>query len=71
MTVSDDAHQPSEMIMNVKRTETQTTVLKAAAARPDGNIEPLPSNLRGGAKTAVIGGLLARDLRSDHQVSTL
>ncbi len=48
--------------MNVKLTATQTTVLKTAAARPDGNIEPLPTNLRGGAKTAVIDGLLARDL---------
>ena len=55
--------------MNVKRTDTQTTVLKAAAARPDGNIEPLPSNLRGGAKTAVIGGLLARDLITKFQHS--
>jgi hypothetical protein len=55
------------MIMNVKRTDTQTTVIKAAAARPDGNIEPLPSNLRGGAKTAVIGGLLARELITQFQ----
>ena len=48
--------------MNAKLTATQTTVIKAAAARPDGNIEPLPTNLRGGAKTTVIAGLLARDL---------
>ncbi len=48
--------------MNVKLTTTQTTVLKAAAGRPDGNIEPLPTNLRGGARTAVIDGLLARAL---------
>ena len=48
--------------MNVKLTATQTTVIKAAADRTDGNIEPLPANLRGGAKTAVINGLLARDL---------
>lgn len=40
--VNNDAHQPSEMNMNVKLTATQTTALKAAAARPDGNIEPLP-----------------------------
>lgn len=57
--------------MNIKLTATQTTVLKTAATRPDGNIEPLPNNLRGGAKTAVIEGLLARDLitkfqRPDH-----
>ena len=48
--------------MNVKLTAAQTTVIKAAADRPNGNIEPLPSNLRGGAKTAVIDGLLARAL---------
>ncbi len=53
--------------MNAKLTATQTTILKAAAARPDGNIEPLPSNLRGGAKTAVIEGLLARDLITKFQ----
>ncbi len=57
--------------MNVKLTATQTTILKTAAARPDGNIEPLPTNLRGGAKTAIIDGLLARALitkfqRPDH-----
>lgn len=53
--------------MNVKLTATQTTILKTAAARPDGNIEPLPSNLRGGAKTAVIDGLLARALITKFQ----
>ena len=53
--------------MNAKLTATQTTVIKAAAARPDGNIEPLPTNLRGGAKTAVIDGLLARDLITKFQ----
>ena len=53
--------------MNVKLTATQTTVLKTAAARPDGNIEPLPTNLRGGAKTAVIDGLLARALITKFQ----
>ena len=53
--------------MNIKLTATQTTVLKTAATRPDGNIEPLPSNLRGGAKTAVIDGLLARALITKFQ----
>jgi len=57
--------------MTAKLTATQTTILKTAATRPDGNIEPLPTNLRGGAKTAVIDGLLARNLitkfnYSDH-----
>jgi hypothetical protein len=32
---------------------------------PDSNIEPLPPNLRGGARTKVIEGLLARGLISD------
>ena len=53
--------------MTTKLTATQTTVIKSAAARPDGNIEPLPANLRGGARTAVIDGLLARDLITKFQ----
>ena len=53
--------------MNAKLTATQATVIKAAAARPDGNIEPLPTNLRGGAKIAVIDGLLSRDLITKFQ----
>ena len=53
--------------MNAKLTTTQAAILKAAAARPDGNIEPLPTNLRGGAKTAVIDGLLARELITQFQ----
>ena len=51
--------------MNAKLTTTQAAILKAAAARPDGNIEPLPTNLRGGARTAVIDGLRARGLIAD------
>lgn len=57
--------------MNVKLTATQTTVIKAAAARPDGNVEPLPSNLRGGARNAVIDGLLARGLVAESKGSHL
>jgi hypothetical protein len=49
------------MTAQTKLTDTQTAILKTAAARPDGNIEPLPTNLRGGARTAVIDGL-AREL---------
>ncbi len=52
------------MTTNLKLTTTQTTVLEAAAERIDGNIEPLPSKLRGGARTAVIDGLLAKGLVS-------
>lgn len=48
--------------MNAKLTETQTAVLNAATSRPDGNLEPLPANLRGGARTQIIKGLLAKGL---------
>lgn len=50
------------MTTHLKLTATHTTVLEAAADRIDGNIEPLPSKLRGGARTAVIDGLLAKGL---------
>jgi len=62
--MSDDAHQSPEIIMTAqaKLTDTQTAILKAAAGRADGNIEPLPSNLRGGARAKVIEGLLAKEL---------
>lgn len=46
--------------MNAKLTDTQTVILKAAADRYKGNIEPLPTNVRGGARTKVIEGLLAK-----------
>ena len=46
--------------MNAKLTDTQTAVLKVAAGRYKGNIEPLPTNVRGGARTKVIEGLLAK-----------
>ena len=55
------------MTAHTKLTDTQTAILKAAAGRPDGSIEPLPANLRGGAKTAVIEGLLSRDLITKFQ----
>ena len=51
--------------MNAKLTATQTAIIKTAAARPDGNIEPLPTNLRGGARPKVIEGLLAKGLVTD------
>ena len=43
-------------------TATQAEILKLAAYRPEGQIEPLPAQLRGGARTKVIDGLLSRDL---------
>ena len=50
------------MTTQVKLTDTQIAIIKAAAGRPDGNIEPLPPTLRGGARTKVIEGLLSRGL---------
>ncbi|MBS3935401.1 MAG: DUF3489 domain-containing protein [Sulfuritalea sp.] len=48
------------MTAQSKLTDTQTAILKAAAGRSEGNIEPLPANLRGGARAKVIEGLVAR-----------
>lgn len=45
-----------------KLSDTQTTILKAAAKRRDGNIEPLPATLKGGARQKVIEGLAKRQL---------
>lgn len=53
------------MTTQAKLTDTQTAVLKAATGRADGNIEPLPATLRGGARAKVIEGLLARGLIVD------
>lgn len=50
------------MTTTIKLTDTQANVLTVAASRPDGNIEPLPPTLRGGARTKVIEGLLSRQL---------
>jgi hypothetical protein len=53
------------MTAQAKLTDTQTSILKAAASRPDGTIEPFPPNLRGGARAKVIEGLCARGLVVD------
>lgn len=53
------------MTAQSKLTDTQTAIIKAAAGRPDGNIEPLPPTLRGSARNKVIAGLLARCLAAD------
>ena len=61
------------MTTHAKLTDTQTTILKAAANRQDGNIEPFPPTLRGGARAKVIEGLLARgliiDIDGQHQIT--
>lgn len=48
--------------MDKRLTPTQLEVLKQAAQRHDGNLHPLPPNVRGAARSAVIQGLLARKL---------
>ena len=53
------------MSAQAKLTDTQAAVLKAAAGRTDGNLEPLPPTLRGGARAKVIETLLARGLIVD------
>ncbi len=45
-----------------KLSDTQITILSAAAQRHDGNLLPLPGSLRGGAATKVMAALLARGL---------
>ena len=53
------------MIAPAKLTDTQTAILKVAADRPNGDIEPLPPTLRGGARAKFIERLLARRLIVD------
>lgn len=53
------------MTNQAKLTGTQTVIIKAATARPDGNIEPLTATLRGGARTKVIEALTVRGLIAD------
>ncbi|MBI5920942.1 MAG: DUF3489 domain-containing protein [Betaproteobacteria bacterium] len=50
------------MNTDIKLTDTQQKILSVAAYRMDGNIEPLPPNLRGGARVKVIDGLLTREM---------
>ena len=45
-----------------KLSDTQLTILSAAAGRTDGNLLPLPGSLRGGAAVKVVGALLSRGL---------
>ena len=50
------------MTTAIKLTDTQAAILKLASYRPDGDIEPLPPTLRGGARQKVINALLAQAL---------
>ena len=43
-------------------TQTQENILLAASKRLDGNIEPLPANVKAGIRQRVIDGLLTREL---------
>ena len=49
-----------------KLSDTQTTILSAAAQREDRNVLPLPGSLRGGAATKVVGALLTRGLIAER-----
>ena len=53
-----------------KLSDTQITILSAAAQRLDGNLLPLPSSLRGGAAAKVVGGLLTRGLVREEVTET-
>jgi hypothetical protein len=64
MTTPSTTTEEHAMTTTIKLTDTQREVLKLATQRPDGNLEPLPPTLRGGARNKVIEGLLARDLIS-------
>lgn len=58
---------------DTKPSITQVSILVAAACRPNAEIEPLPNNLRGGARVQVVKGLLAKGfiVESDgHHVLT-
>lgn len=46
----------------MKLSNTQKDTLEAAAARPQGDIFPLPANVNPGVKNRVIQGLLSREL---------
>lgn len=46
----------------MKLTTTQKNILQAAADRPSGDIEPMPSNVNAGVRQRVIDGLLKRKL---------
>jgi hypothetical protein len=54
-------------------TPTQETILKAAATRPGGDIEPLPATINAGLRPRVIQGLLSRGLIDErdggHRIS--
>jgi DNA-binding MarR family transcriptional regulator len=45
-----------------KLSDTQASILSAAAQREDRNVLPLPGSLRGGAAAKVVGALLTRGL---------
>ncbi len=47
--------------MATKLSVTQERILHSAASRADGNIEPLPPNVQGGARKKVIDALVARE----------
>jgi len=57
---------PNKETTMSKLSDTQTNILIAASKRPDGNIEPLPSNVKPGIRGRVIKGLETRELITCH-----
>jgi len=53
-----------------KHSDTQLSILSAAAQRPDGNLLPLPGSFRGGAAAKVVGALLARGFVREEVTET-
>ncbi|MBF0140111.1 MAG: DUF3489 domain-containing protein [Magnetococcales bacterium] len=51
-------------------TQTQTTVIKAAASRPNGSIYPMPTNLKGNALKKVIESLQSKNMIDEHGTIT-
>ena len=54
-----------------KLSDTQAIILSAASQRPDGNLLPLPSSLRGGAAAKVIAALLSRGFAASSRARAL
>jgi hypothetical protein len=50
-------------------TPTQETILKAAAQRKDGSIQPMPKNLKGGAALKVINALEKKGMIYDAAIT--
>jgi hypothetical protein len=59
--MSPSSTTTQEQQMATKLSATQERILHSAASRADGNIEPLPPNVQGGARKKVVDALVARE----------